>query len=318
MVLQHGVASFGVTDSVVLNQGLSSYHDQLSGMYGNPLDTNLDQLWSLNSLNMHQFHEGLLAEHAGIPTAYTNPPTLPYYGIHHDLSHAASVASDFGHPHAARHPACSKRHPEEPLLPPEEHHPALMKAIASSQVSSPASQSSHMSKCTAGKPTDNRSRSTKSLRHDQEEFQKDFVATASALWTTRDTSGQEQCNFPHNSDDVSYRRDQLEAIAARIQKDLRRMQIRTPGKSRKNFISVIQKGVEIRHMEMNQEGTLTRDLDIQRMKKQLKNSPCVHSLSSKTQDNRIQIEKWDTMGKAKKVFLSQLFEFRVLHLALKI
>jgi len=26
-------------------------------------------------------------------------------------------------------------------------------------------------------------------------------------------------------------------------------------------------------------------------------------ISSKTQDNRIQIEKWDTMGKAKKVYL---------------
>jgi hypothetical protein len=34
--------------------------------------------------------------------------------------------------------------------------------------------------------------------------------------------------------------DQLEQIAARIHKDLRRMHQRTPGKSRDKFISIIQ------------------------------------------------------------------------------
>ena len=69
------------------------------------------------------------------------------------------------------------------------------------------------------------------------------------------------------------------------------MQQSTPGKSREKFIKIIQDGVKIRNMEMNQNGSLDRDIDIERMKKVLKNSSCVHSLSSKTQDNRIQIEK---------------------------
>jgi hypothetical protein len=44
-------------------------------------------------------------------------------------------------------------------------------------------------------------------------------------------------------------------------------------------------------------------LEIEKLKKSLENTRCVHSLSSKTQDNRIQIEKWDILGKAKKVYL---------------
>ena len=46
---------------------------------------------------------------------------------------------------------------------------------------------------------------------------------------------------------------------------------------------------------------------IEKLKKSLTSSCCIHSYSSETQDNRIQIEKWDMMGKAKKVNFQTIF-----------
>jgi len=80
------------------------------------------------------------------------------------------------------------------------------------------------------------------------------------------------------------------------------MQQSTPGKSREKFIKIIQDGVKIRNMEMNQNGSLNRDIDIERMKKALKNSSCVHSLrsiSNSKKNKKFEIKMWKIKQKIK-------------------
>ena len=60
-----------------------------------------------------------------------------------------------------------------------------------------------------------------------------------SLWSTTDMHGHVTINLPHNSDDQPYRQIQLEQIASRIHKDLRRMSQKMPGKAIDKFIQEI-------------------------------------------------------------------------------
>ena len=60
-----------------------------------------------------------------------------------------------------------------------------------------------------------------------------------SLWSVTDMHGHVTINLPHNSDDQPYRQIQLEQIASRIHKDLRRMSQKMPGKAIDKFIQAM-------------------------------------------------------------------------------
>jgi len=145
------------------------------------------------------------------------------------------------------------------------------------------------------------SRSLKTLNA-PEKFSRQLVDIVFGLWNNRNENPEDPITaLPKNSDDKSYREEQIEQLGARIHKDLRRMKQNNPGHANNEFINVLNLCLKMAKTTDLKEKEIIKD--------KLRKSSCVHSISSKTQDGRIQIEKWEAAsanfpnGKAKKVYI---------------
>lgn len=145
----------------------------------------------------------------------------------------------------------------------------------------------------------------KLLCHQPERFTSHFVELVKSLWPPLSPFAEALSGLPKNGEDKPYREEQLEQLAARVHKDLRRMKQAQPGHANYEFLNILQMCLEVKCKTAEKD----KDKDVQVLKTKLRKSVCIKSISSKTQDSRIQIEKWEAPtakfpnGKAKKVYL---------------
>ena len=147
----------------------------------------------------------------------------------------------------------------------------------------------------------------KRLCHQPERFTTHFVDIVKQLWPPISPYSEDLSGLPKNGEEKPYREEQLEQLSARVHKDLRRMKQAQPGHANYEFLNILQMCLQVKNKSM--ETTDEARKVVQLLKSKLRKSVCIKSISSKTQDSRIQIEKWEAPspkfpnGKAKKVYL---------------
>ncbi|CAG5113246.1 Oidioi.mRNA.OKI2018_I69.chr2.g7370.t1.cds [Oikopleura dioica] len=85
-----------------------------------------------------------------------------------------------------------------------------------------------------------------------------------------------------------------------------------PGKSKGKFINLLDTVLKLKRTLSDPNPNQSSLAEAEKLRKTLKNSSCILSVTTRVNDNRVQLEKWDSMGRPKKVYL--FFElYNLLH-----
>jgi len=138
---------------------------------------------------------------------------------------------------------------------------------------------------------------------DNNNFTYKFASTCLDLWSYEDVNRGDVVALPMSMENIEYRHDQLETLAARLFKDLRRINQNDPGKSKGKFINLLDTVLKLRRTLSDRNPNQSSLAEAEKLRKTLKNSSCILSVTTRINDNRVQLEKWDSMGRPKKVYL---------------
>ena len=140
-----------------------------------------------------------------------------------------------------------------------------------------------------------------SILLDNSNFNYKFASTCLELWSYEDYARGHVISLPMSMENVEYRHDQLETLAARLFKDLRRINQNDPGKSKGKFINLLDTVLKLKRTLSDPNPNQSSLAEAEKLRKTLKNSSCILSVTTRVNDNRVQLEKWDSMGRPKKV-----------------
>jgi hypothetical protein len=138
---------------------------------------------------------------------------------------------------------------------------------------------------------------------DNNNFTYKFASTCLDLWSYEDVNREDVVALPMSMENIEYRHDQLETLAARLFKDLRRINQNDPGKSKGKFINLLDTVLKLKRTLSDRNPNQSSLAEAEKLRKTLKNSSCILSVTTRINDNRVQLEKWDSMGRPKKVYL---------------
>ena len=142
-----------------------------------------------------------------------------------------------------------------------------------------------------------------SIIFDNNNFTYKFASTCLDLWSYDDLNRGNVVSLPLSMENIEYRHDQLETLAARLFKDLRRINQNDPGKSKGKFINLLDTVLKLKRTLSDRNPNQSSLAEAEKLRKTLKNSSCILSVTTRINDNRVQLEKWDSMGRPKKVYL---------------